>query len=117
MPTPPTTPSPRRDLASPDHLAATAQVFQALAHPARLLMVQALREGECCVGDLRQLVGSDISTVSRHLSVMKQAGIVGAEKRGNQVFYSLLVPCVVDMFGCIESVLAARAARLPQELA
>ena len=48
---------------------------------------------------------------------LRHAGIVVDEKRGNQVFDSLLVPCVPDMFGCIESVLTAKAQRTPRSLA
>jgi ArsR family transcriptional regulator len=51
------------------------------------------------------MVGADISTVSRHLSLLKNAGIVDDDKRGTQVFYSLKVPCVLNFFTCVESVL------------
>ncbi len=82
-----------------------AKVIKALAHPSRLMMVDALARGEKCVCELRALVGSDMSTVSRHLGLMKDAGIVAYSKRGQQVFYSLRVLCVVDFFGCVERVL------------
>jgi ArsR family transcriptional regulator len=88
---------------------ARAQVFKALAHPTRLFMVDELSRGERCVNELQEMVGSDMSTVSKHLSVLKTAGVIADEKRGNQVFYSLLVPCVMSFFGCVESVLQNRA--------
>ena len=88
---------------------ARAQVIKALAHPARLYMVDQLSHGERCVCELQEMIGSDMSTVSKHLSVLKAAGVVAVEKRGNQVFYSLLVPCVMNFFGCVESVLETRA--------
>ena len=88
---------------------ARAQVFKALAHPTRLFVVDELSRGERCVNELQEMIGSDMSTVSKHLSVLKTAGVIADEKRGNQVFYSLLVPCVMNFFGCVESVLKNRA--------
>ena len=81
-----------------------AQVFKALAHPGRLLMVDELSRGERCVCELAALVGSEMPTVSRHLSVLKQAGILDDEKRGAQVFYRLVTPCVMNFFHCVASV-------------
>ena len=86
-----------------------AQVIKALAHPARLLMVQELQKGERCVCELAAMVESDMSTVSRHLSVLRNAGILMDEKRGNQVFYQLKVPCVLNFLSCVEAVLEANA--------
>ncbi|WP_028587491.1 ArsR/SmtB family transcription factor [Desulfocurvus vexinensis] len=82
-----------------------AAVLKALGHPARLFMVEALARQERCVNELTQLVGLDVSTVSKHLLVLKNAGIVSDNKRGKQVFYTLRVPCVVNFFTCVESVL------------
>lgn len=83
---------------------AQAQVFKALAHPGRLLMVEELSRGERCVCELAALVGSEMPTVSRHLSLLKNAGIVDDEKRGAQVFYRLVTPCVMNFFRCVASV-------------
>ena len=55
---------------------AQAQVFKALAHPGRLLMVDELSRRERCVCELAKLVGSEMPTVSRHLAQLKHAGIV-----------------------------------------
>jgi ArsR family transcriptional regulator len=88
---------------------ARAQIIKALAHPTRLIMVDELSRGERCVCELRDLVKADISTVSKHLSVLKQAGIVDDDKRGLQVWYRLKVPCILNFFGCVESVLKANA--------
>ena len=92
---------------------ALAEILKAMAHPSRLKMLDALREGERCVGDLQELVGSDLSTVSRHLSVMRSAGLLSSRREGNQIFYELRVPCVMKTFACIEAVLRedARSAR------
>lgn len=83
-----------------------SKVIKALAHPSRLLMVDALSGGERCVCDLQALVGADLSTVSKHLSVLKGAGIVLSDKRGLQVFYRLRVPCILSFFSCVDAVFA-----------
>ena len=75
---------------------ARAQVFKALAHPSRLLIVDQLMLSERCVCDLTALVGSDMSTVSRHLSVLKAAGVVADERRGAQIWYRLRMKCVTS---------------------
>jgi ArsR family transcriptional regulator len=82
-----------------------AKVLKALAHPARLKLVDVLAEhDEVCVCKLTETIGMDISTVSRHLTQLKAAGIVDSEKRGQMVFYRLRVKCLKSLFGCIESV-------------
>ena len=82
-----------------------ALVMKALAHPTRLFLVDQLAAGEACVCELTKLVGDDPSTVSKHLSLLKHAGIVRDDKRGNQVFYALRVPCVLHWSSCVEGVL------------
>lgn len=89
-----------------------ARVMRALAHPTRLFLVDLLARGERCVCELAALVGADISTVSRHLAVLKDAGILGCDKRGAQVFYALRAPCVQAWPACVEGVLAERAREL-----
>lgn len=91
------------------HLEARARVLKAMAHPSRLFIIEELDKGEQCVCDLTAMIGADISTVSKHLSVLKQAGLVVDDKRGNQVFYRLRVPCILNFFGCVESVLESQA--------
>ncbi len=87
---------------------ARVKVAKALAHASRLLILEALSRRERCVYELRDLVGDDISTVSRHLSVLREAGIVESEKRGLQVYYSLRTPCVLDVFRSIDATLRAK---------
>ncbi len=91
-------------------LEARARIIKAMAHPTRLFIVDELSRGERCVCELTGMIGADTSTVSKHLSLLRAAGIVGDEKRGNQVFYSLKVPCVLHFFSCVENVLASTAA-------
>ncbi len=77
------------------------RVFSALGHEARLSIAQELAGGERCVSDLRELVGSSWGTVSRHLSVLRNAGIVESSKDGNQVVYRLALPCVATFTNCL----------------
>ena len=97
-----------QQIISPQQFAERANVLKAMAHPSRLMIIDALSRGEECVCDLQSLIGHDISTVSKHLAVLKRAGIVEDEKRGKQVYYRLKVPCILGFFHCIESVVAAR---------
>jgi ArsR family transcriptional regulator len=76
-----------------------------MAHTSRLAMLEALADGEKCVCELQKLVGSDISTVSKHLALMKAAGLVMDRKEGLWVHYRLRVPCVLRFRDCIEAVL------------
>jgi DNA-binding transcriptional ArsR family regulator len=85
---------------------ARVRVVKAMAHPTRMFIVDELsRVRERCVCELTEMVGADISTVSKHLTILKKAGIISDDKRGNQVYYRLRVPCILDFFRCIESVI------------
>jgi len=86
-----------------------ANIIKALAHPTRLFIVDELSRGERCVCELTEMIGADTSTVSKHLSVLRNAGIVLDDKRGVQIFYKLRVPCILDFFGCVETVIRSRA--------
>jgi ArsR family transcriptional regulator len=92
-------------------LRAHAGVFKALAHPSRLLIVERLARRERCVCELTGMIGADISTVSRHLSVLRTAGIVAADKRGLQVYYRLTMPCVLGFIECVGRTVEAQAKR------
>ncbi|MFC1597159.1 ArsR/SmtB family transcription factor [Planctomycetota bacterium] len=95
---------------------ARAKIIKALAHPARLLIVDELSTvDERCVCELTEMIGSNISTVSRHLAVLKGAGLVQDEKRGQMVFYRLHMKCILNFFDCIESVITCNV-KSQQEL-
>ncbi len=99
----------RRDasLKSDARLDARVRVVKAMAHPTRMFIVEELsRVPERCVCELTEMVGDDMSTVSKHLALLKKAGLVCDEKRGNLVYYRLRVPCILEFFRCVESVLA-----------
>lgn len=85
----------------PADFVSAAQVFKALAHPTRVLVVAALERGERCVCDLAELADCDMSTMSNHLTVLRHAGVVECERRGSQVFYRLVRPCVLQMLRCL----------------
>jgi ArsR family transcriptional regulator len=91
-----------------NRMGARAEIFKALGHPARLAMVTALGKGEQCVCELQKLVGSDISTVSKHLTVLRSVGLVESDKRGKQVFYSLKLPCTLGFIDCVDKALKER---------
>lgn len=86
---------------------AKASVLKALGHPTRLWMAEQLADGEKCVCELGESINADFSTISKHLSVLKQAGVVVDEKRGKQVYYKLKVPCILKYMPCIEKVVTA----------
>lgn len=90
-------------------LATRANLFKALAHPSRLLIVEQLALKERCVCELTEMIGADMSTVSKHLSVLKGAGIILDDKRGLQVYYRLKMPCVLRFFDCVGEVIETNA--------
>ena len=86
-----------------------AKVLKALANESRLMIVDRLNRGECSVGELTAMVGSDASTVSKHLALLRAHGIVEDRREGSMVFYRLLTPCVCNFFTCATQVLKERA--------
>ena len=90
---------------------ARAAIIKAMAHPTRLFIVDHLSRRKACVAELTSLIGADMSTVSKHLAVLKSAGIVEDRKQGAQVYYALRVPCIMNFFGCVESVIKTNASR------
>jgi len=84
---------------------ARASIAKALAHPSRLMLLDAMKDGPACVSDLTEFVGADQSTVSKHLAILKQAGLVDVEKDGAMNYYRVNCPCLDGFFSCIENVL------------
>ena len=80
-----------------------ADVFRALANPYRVWMVEKLSLGELCVCEFYEALELNYSTISRHLSVLKKAGIVDSRKSGKQVFYKLQAHCVLGFLGCLNN--------------
>lgn len=77
-------------------------VFKALGNPARLTLVRTLQDGERCVCDLVEAAKLGWSTTSKHLDILREAGVVDSEKRGQQVFYRLKLTCVGDFIACLD---------------
>ena len=88
---------------------ARAKIIKALGHPSRLFIVEQLKEKERSVGELTEMIGSDVSTVSKHLSVLKNEGLVFDERQGTTILYHLKCPCILDFIGCLEDVLETKA--------
>jgi ArsR family transcriptional regulator len=86
------------------------QVIKALAHPARLEIAQALSHGERSVSELQVLVGGDLSTVSKHLTLMRKAGWIDCRKQGQQVRYRLACDCLPTFLRCVEDIGKCRGA-------
>jgi ArsR family transcriptional regulator len=85
-----------------------ADVLKALAHPIRLAVADFLADGEQCVCDIAEQVGAERSNVSRHLSVMVNAGVLESRKDGLRVLYSLRTPCVLNFVSCATDVVRDR---------
>ena len=79
-----------------------ARMFKSLAHPVRLYFLEQLRSGPQCVCDLAELAGVPKSAASKHLSQLKEAGLVEDQKKGVRVEYQLIAPCVLDAAVCTE---------------
>ena len=77
-----------------------------MANATRLVIVDTLSGGDRTVGELTDIVNLDISTVSRHLLVLRNAGIVSGRRDGNSIIYHLRTPCVLNFMSCVEKVIA-----------
>jgi len=86
-----------------------AEIAKAIAHPLRIAVVNFLQDGEQCVCDIAEHVGSERSNVSRHLSVMSNAGLLEYRKEGLKVIYRLKTPCILEFFSCVSRVLKQQA--------
>ena len=86
-----------------------AQVAAAMAHPVRIAILDFLKDGQQCVCDIADYVGSERSNVSRHLAVLVNAGLLEYHKDGLRVLYSLKCPCIQEFFSCVTGVLKEQA--------
>jgi len=82
-----------------------AEIAKAIAHPLRIAIIDFLKDGEQCVCDIAETTGSERSNVSRHLSVMVNAGVLEYRKEGLKVIYKLKTPCILEFFSCVSKVL------------
>jgi len=79
-----------------------AIILKALAHPLRIRMFEALAEGEKTVGELVTITGEKEANTSRHLAVLRNAGLVATRKEGLNVYYSNKMPCLLSMLSCVD---------------
>jgi len=86
-----------------------AEIAKAIAHPLRIAILDFLKDGEQCVCDIAEFIGSERSNVSRHLSVMVKAGVLECRKEGLNVIYKLRTTCILDCFSCITTCLKQQA--------
>ncbi len=91
-----------------ERLKLKAEVFKAMGHPLRLGIIEYLHEGEQCVCDIVEHVGTGMPNVSKHLGVLKKAGIVADRRDGLKIMYRLTMPCAVDFGTCVEGVVLGR---------
>ncbi len=85
-----------------------ADILKALSHPIRLAIVEFLEHDEKCVCEIVEFLGEKQSNVSRHLAILRNAGIVETRKDGSMVFYNLRTPCVNVFFNCIDKIITKR---------
>jgi ArsR family transcriptional regulator len=88
-----------------------SRIIKAMAHPVRLMVIDELKTREKSFSVLFALFKLDKSTVSKHLFVLKEAGIVSSRKEGTDMIYKLEVPCVTDFFGCVTAVIESQVRR------
>ena len=86
-----------------------AEIAKAVAHPLRVAVIDFLKDGEKCVCDIAEQVGSERSNVSRHLTVMVRAGVLSYRKEGLKVFYNLKTPCIAEFLSCVTRALKQQA--------
>ncbi|MGZ4690719.1 MAG: ArsR/SmtB family transcription factor [Acidimicrobiia bacterium] len=82
-----------------------AELFKALAHPARVRILELLSEGEHAVGEMQRLIGLEPSHLSQQLAVLRRAGVVTSRKEGVAVVYALRDPAIVELLAVAKRVL------------
>ncbi|TYB31129.1 MAG: winged helix-turn-helix transcriptional regulator [Candidatus Mcinerneyibacterium aminivorans] len=95
---------------------ARSEIVKALAHEIRLEIVDLLSRKEHCVCELVEKLDASQSTVSKHLGILKKAGIVDSQKNGLNVTYFLETPCIINFFNCIDEVLLKNYKQKEKEL-
>jgi len=86
-------------------LSLKAGIFKALAHPSRIFILERLMEREYCVMELTKLIGVEMPTISKHLSILKNVGIITFRKENNNVYYRILCECVKNTLACADKAL------------
>jgi len=81
------------------------KIIKAMAHTTRLLIIDELTKNKLCVSELHELIGGDMSTVSKHLSILKNARLIIDNKQGNQIFYKIDASCVTKIIDCADNII------------
>ena len=92
-----------------------AMVFKALGHPTRLLIVHALSERERTVGEIQEIVGASLPTGSRHLQILREAGVIQGTKVGSSIICTLSTPCLVNVLTCLGDVRSGCCHQSPKQ--
>lgn len=87
-----------------------SRIIKAISHPTRLFIAEQIRDRELCVNEIQEMIGDDISTISKHLRILKNSNLVDIDRRGTCIYYRLKVPCILDIMTCVEDVLSERKA-------
>jgi len=109
----------RRDVLSPEAVELIAERFRILGEPIRIRILQELENGERNVSELVAAVGSSQPNVSKHLRILQESGVVGRRQEGNNVYYAIADPAVIDLCDAVCASVGARltsAAKLAAEL-
>lgn len=82
-----------------------AEIAKAIAHPVRVAVLEYLKDGEQCVCDIAEAVGSERSNLSKHLSLMTTAGVLKSRKDGLKVMYAIRTKCALKFLDCLKKCL------------
>ena len=86
-----------------------AKVISAAGHPIRLAILEFLKDSPQCVCDIAKHIEVERSNVSKHLSVLANAGLVQAQKQGLKMIYQLKTPCILNFLDCITNIISGQA--------
>ncbi len=85
-----------------------AEVFKAMGHPIRLGIIEFLHHDEKCVCEIVDHIGTGMSNISKHLSILKKAGILEDRRDGLKMMYRLIMPCALEFSSCVERTVLKR---------
>ncbi|HOK39744.1 MAG TPA: metalloregulator ArsR/SmtB family transcription factor [bacterium] len=83
-----------------------SKIIKAIAHPVRLMIIEELNKGDKLFSQLFNLFDFDKSTISKHLLILKNAGIVSSKKKGLDMIYKLETKCIIKFLNCIDRVIS-----------
>ena len=83
-----------------------ANIFKALSHPTRLFILHTIKDKPYSVSELAKMTEIDISTMSRHLDLLKRYQIITGQKEKNTVYYRLNIPCLFEFMDCAQKIVS-----------